>query len=824
MRSAFKAMLVGTTVLGSMVTVAAQAQDAPSQTAQPATADASDGEIVVTAEKRASTASRIGMSVVAIGGDDLVRLRVQSAADLVKQVPGFVVTPSQNGTPIYNLRGVGFNTPNLSSTSPVGLYLDQIAYAFPYMGNGAVFDVSRVEVLKGPQGTLYGRNTTGGLINFISNLPTDTYTGSITLEGGNYDTVGSRGFVSGPLSSTLKARFAWQTDYSGKGWQKSLTRDERLGQVSKQAVRGIVAWSPSADFDATLSVNYWHDGSDTQAPQAAYYTPEAAPFGVGASREQPFLLPDGGKNRDADWTPLSYQPSPNTSASRPPYARNSDFVGFAANLEYRLSDTIKLSSLSGYNHLKRDDAQNNDGSAYEQLSARLRGGIDSFSEELRLSSEGRGYNWIVGGYFSHDDIDENQQIYLGDFATINLLRFVAASLNDPRYTPTQIAEGFRVNTQQAHFNNQSISAFANGQLDVTDTIKLTGGVRYTRDRTRFAGCAADAEGNTLPVWNTAVALLAGAYPGYNVLPGQCMTFQTSAPLPQGLYRDTLSENNVSWRGSIDWRPIENVLLYGAVARGYKSGAFPVLAANRASQLFPATQERVTAYEAGAKARLGMARFTLAAYYNSYRNKQVFGAIADPVFSSLARLVNIPKSETYGAEATLDLTPVRGLILRGSGSYLRTRVIRYIGYDQFGHSLNFAGTEFPNSPRWQFSGNMAYQTPVSDTLKVELAMDASYQSRSHGDFQDFTTYTTFAPAFSPNSTVINARLYNIPAYAVANASLTLAKRGDEVRATLWTRNLFDKNYWTSATYGGDTIIRFSGMPRTYGASLTFAFGR
>ena len=130
-------------------------------------------EVIVTAQKREQNVNEIGMAISAFSGEDLTALGVMSTRDLTNLVPGFTVAQSDLNTPIYTLRGVGFNTPNLSSASPVGVYVDEASFPYPYMSNGLIHDLERVEVLKGPQGTLYGRNTTGGLVNFITNRPTD---------------------------------------------------------------------------------------------------------------------------------------------------------------------------------------------------------------------------------------------------------------------------------------------------------------------------------------------------------------------------------------------------------------------------------------------------------------------------------------------------------------------------------------------------------------------------------------------------------------------------------------------------------------------------
>ena len=206
---------------------------------------------------------------------------------------------------------------------------------------------------------------------------------------------------------------------------------------------------------------------------------------------------------------------------------------------------------------------------------------------------------------------------------------------------------------------------------------------------------------------------------------------------------------------------------------------------------------------------------MAEYYDQYLNKQVFGAVADPIFTSLARLVNIPKSRIYGSELSLDWRVAAGLTFHSAASYVQTRVLNYTGYDQFGDLLNFAGTEFPDTPHWQLANNITYDRPLLNGFLVEGVLSGTYQSFSHGDFQNSSTYTI-------RGTTIPDDVYAIPAYALVNASLSIATSDQRWKGTLWVKNLLDRNYWTSANYSLDVITRFSGMPRTYGASVTWHF--
>ena len=160
---------------------------APSAFAQAAAPDDNTIDVlIVTAQRREESANTVAMGIQAVRGEVLEQLHVTDTKDLSAFAPSFTVSQSYQGVPTYTLRGIGFNTINLSATSTVGTYTDEVAYAYPFMNTGPIFDLERVEVLKGPQGTLYGRNTTAGLIDFVTNKPTEEFEGSLTAEAGEW--------------------------------------------------------------------------------------------------------------------------------------------------------------------------------------------------------------------------------------------------------------------------------------------------------------------------------------------------------------------------------------------------------------------------------------------------------------------------------------------------------------------------------------------------------------------------------------------------------------------------------------------------------------
>jgi iron complex outermembrane receptor protein len=306
-RRALLALGASVIALTSFGRVAAQTA-APQTAAAPAAT--SVGEVVVTAERREESANKVGISIEAFAGVELKQLHVTDTKDLSSVAPSFSVSQGYEGVPIYTLRGIGFNTINLSATSTVGTYTDEVAYAYPFMNTGPIFDLQRVEVLKGPQGTLYGRNTTGGLLDFITNKPLKTVSASLTAEVGNYGTHNFEGYVTGPLGDRVQARVAFRTENSDDGWQQSDSRPgDKLGRIARYGYRVSLAAQPTDRLNVDLSFSSWHNGSDTVAAQAIGFTPNTDPALGGAF--SPFDAPGLAafiaghvptKATQADWT------------------------------------------------------------------------------------------------------------------------------------------------------------------------------------------------------------------------------------------------------------------------------------------------------------------------------------------------------------------------------------------------------------------------------------------------------------------------------------------------------------------------------------------
>lgn len=278
--------------------------------------------------------------------------------------------------------------------------------AIPYtvMSRSTIFDVERVEVLKGPQGDLYGRNTTAGQINFISRKPTEEFEAGFTASYGRFDVFDLEGFVSGGLTDTVQARLAFKTTQSSEGWQESPTRDDELGEKDVNAVRILINFNLSENVGLLLNLHYVEDQSDNKASTAYDSVAEGLPAPPGGYIPlDQFVLPTGanfgqtppwfstGDSRAADWTNRYTSLITGTTWDIRP-RRDNELLGFSAKLEWNLGN-MTLTSITGYDEFEREEANDWDGGFYNDSSNINTTDLEVFSQELRLSGETDNLLW-----------------------------------------------------------------------------------------------------------------------------------------------------------------------------------------------------------------------------------------------------------------------------------------------------------------------------------------------------------------------------------------------------------------------------------------------
>ena len=891
---------------------------APAAPAAPAAEDSRSGgveEIIVTAQKREENINDIGMSIQAATGEQLAELGITDATQLDKVVTGFNYTLGYYGAPVFTIRGVGFQDSSLAAGPTVSVYIDEVPLPFSILSQGATLDLQRVEALKGPQGTLFGENATGGAVNYVANKPTEDFEAGFNASYGRFNTVDLTGYVSGPVTETLSARFAGRVLNSGP-WQKSYTaglglppdpfwtannrnyrRSNEHGDQEFYNMRGSLLWQPSDELSALFTVSGFLDRGDTQMPQLAGIATLNQVSGV-----NPLVAnspPAPHNNRAADWGPCvnlsggtpadvtDPNPIPDNGLGDSNKAnrlydrceqaqRDNSNYSTTLRLDYDLTDDIQLTSLSNWGHFKRHATYESDGTIYQDYESFQHGFLKVASQELRLAGSVMGEgNWVVGGNYEWASTwDSFNQSYGISSAVPTFVPRIFSGCAAADFTPIpgapatvlafhvipvpqncfglDAANGFAVvNTSHPlgptnPNNRQTISTyafFANVEYPVLESVTLQGGVRYTNQHRDYRGCGGDAGDGTWADISADIQRLLQYFNGNAVLtngvdvgPGNCGSTgppPTFAPVASG-FTDKLNEDNVSWRVGVNWNATSNILAYVNVSQGYKSGSFPTVASAAFTQLKPATQEDLLAYEVGVKAGLfdNTLQVNGAFFYYDYTDKQILGAIPDPIFGSLPALVNVPTSHVIGFDLSGTWEPIEGLRLSPSVSYAKSKIDgTFRNFDPFfnsmlnGSSKSFSGEPFPNAPQWQVNFDAQYEVPIGDWTAF-VGTNVNYQSATRGFFYDRCNE---GPSVTCTDTFLNAnpqnygdRKLNIIARALLDVRAGV-ERGPW-RMWFWGRNVTDKYYWNNVAHVNDVLLKISGQPATYGITVSYDYGK
>ncbi|WP_176593981.1 TonB-dependent receptor [Sphingobium sp. EM0848] len=758
----------------SVSSTAAQAADDSAKGASPQEM----AEIIVTANKRAENLSKVGLTITALGGAQLQQRNITSLQDLATAVPGLVFTQTDSNTPVYTLRGIGFYDTTLGAYPSVSVYLDETPLSFPVLTSQALFDVERVEVLKGPQGTLFGNNATGGAINYIAAKPTQDFSAGVSLDYARFNTFTADAYVSGPVTDTLLARVAVRAT-SGDGWQRSISRpDDRNGAPEAFAARFLLDWRPTDRLRIQTNLNGWRDRSEPPAAQFQKFIPNfPVPAGSGFVPPVPNAVDNA---RLAEWTP-SHRPS-----------ADNRLLQAAVRADYEVTDAITLTSLTSYVDYRQRQVPEGDGLVGERIDLIQNDGyIHSFSTELRLADNSNPvFRWTLGANYSHDVSDEID----------------ATAQHDATSNYTNIFAGlpFPGNTFTNHQVMKNYAVF--GAVEYTfGQFTVKGSARYTQADRSTKNCnlgftTGPEPNNILAYFN----ILTNAVTGITYPAGTCTIFASNFTLHE--FQGELNQHNLSWRTGVDWKPSNNVLVYINVAKGYKAGSFPALSGSADLAFSPVTQESVLDVEGGVKLQLLDRKLSvnLAGFYNDYRDKQVKSKLLDPLFGKLDALVNIPKSEIKGFEAEVNARPIPGLTIGGAVTYLDTKLVEAAGlYSLTGALGDFSGNPIPRASKWDVSGNFNYSFSVGATTKAFFGGQIIH--RSHA-----------------TSSIGNEPDFKLPAYTTIDVQGGLEFHDGKVRIMVWGKNIMNEFYLTNIYQYTDGIQRFTAKPATYGVTLGYKF--
>lgn len=581
--------------------------------AQPTAADEDvSGEIIVTAQKRSESLQNVPIAITAISADQLTERGIRNSVDVAAATPNLQIneTAGSGTQPAVFLRGIGLNDFSLNNSGPVAIYLDEVNLSSFGAQNFSLFDMARVEVLRGPQGTLYGKNTTGGAVNFVTQLPGAEWNGGASASYGSFRSTRIEAAVGGPLSDTLGIRLAGLRNYS-RGFFTNLATGEKSNGADLWAARATLQWQPNDALDvifrgrveANNSRFNWYDQEGTLDPltgaqcAAAQVLAHQCDDAFGYSDQDPVYKGRFSRNDKQD----------NKVSST------------SLNIGYDLGG-VQLTSITAYTKSDNFYPEDTDVSPNHLVEVTLGAKTDTFSQELRANGDSDSLKWILGLYYAWERVDQDQ--------TADVLR-------DIRPDPAAFFS--------RHLNRQTGKVYAAfGQLDfkLSDALSLTAGARLTQDNKKFrTQLQFEEPGLIIPIFDTPLAIKKG---------------------------------NFSWKLGLNYQANENWLLYASASHGFKGGGFNGSFIFDPAQNVPYRPETLTAFEIGSKNKFADGRVTLntATFLYDYKNAQVFSIVSSAGFP-ISLLNNAPKAKIYGAEAELSARLGGGLSFNAALGLIHT---------------------------------------------------------------------------------------------------------------------------------------------------------
>ncbi|WP_380872368.1 TonB-dependent receptor [Sphingomonas sp. DBB INV C78] len=568
-------------------------------------------DIVVTANRREENIQSVPAAVTAVGGDALLLQGIQSAGSIERVVPNLIANGVTGRVqPRWYIRGVGSQDPGVLVVSPVGVYVDDVYLNSPYAQGFPLFDLERVEVVRGPQGTLWGKNTTGGAINFVSRKPDYRSDGYASVEIGNYQ---SRIFEGATdvtvIPDKLAIRIAGRSEANG-GWVESATTRKDVGKLNDDALR----LSLRADLSETVQLTAIGRYRNYRGPNT-YFIGVAAPTGV---------------TKPGDVGHIDRYTVGDSAADN--YDNVENFGG-QIQVDADLGG-VSLISITAYDDLDRAALQNVDAFNY---TVRAFAGIDQnqFSQEFRLVSDERGtFNWIVGAHYFHENLgaENNRAIF-------------------PNPSNTQSYRSVQIDQK-----TDSYAIFGNATWSISDRLRITAGLRQTWETKKID-----------------LNAYVGSNPSFSRFDPRLGTDAVTTPLVVGATQDEKkSWDGTTWDLTPQFDLADNALLFLRFARGFRSGGFNGGAFIQ-SAVATVDPETVTDYEAGLKSTLfdGKLIANLTAFYYDYENIQANVLTTGPA-GLVSRLRNAGKGRAKGFEVELKATPIEGLSLYGNFGFLDSK--------------------------------------------------------------------------------------------------------------------------------------------------------
>lgn len=728
-------------------------------------------EIFVTATKKTESIQDVPIAVTAISGQTIRDFGFVSAIDIVSQAPNVEAASiyGSGSSATITIRGVGQNDFGEGHEAPVTTYVDEVYMVAVPSVDFALMDIKRVEVLRGPQGTLFGRNSTGGLIQYITTKPSTSGTeGFVDAGYGNFNDVKLEGAFNTPLGEKVAVRVSGVFNQAD-GYKKNLTAGQPDGaETNIFAFRGQLLFEASDTFTALFKGGYGR-------VDAVHNYYEAVPLGA-ADPVSGLANVDPTGTDIAGFNEVNFGAgAPNvTTADFPTHLRQVGY-NFLMRLEKNF-EGFKFVSLSSYNNLDRKLTEDCDATANPICFADFPYQTNWFTQELRIEGDTDKMSWTAGLYYLNQNAT-NQPTAVFNFPVDGPTAVdPVTGLYNGDFFPLSLAADWKQVTK-------SYSAFAHVEYNISDQFSVIGGVRYTKDDKDYN----DFDNATFR-----------SCPGGDGVPANCFTVADGGSGIANPISDTRSDNLFSWKIGLNYKPTSDVLLYVSLSQGTKGGGFNngflADAIRENITLLQYKAEKNIAYEVGFKSTFvdGRVRLNGSAFYYDYKDFQAF------TFSGLGGFVTNSDATFSGAELELEFLPVDSLLIKLAGSLLDSNIKNVVGRNP----AYIADRKAAFSPSFSANGSISYSFEAFGDREIRFVWDWNYVGeRFTNNFND------------PSSLLGSSFKHNILAVVDLNDNLSLSG---------YVRNISNnQNQVYSFTFVdlGYLQQQFA-KPRTYGFKLSW----
>lgn len=743
-------------------------------------------EVIVTAQKRAQSLQDVPVSVSAISGDVIREGMITSMQDVALQTPNFTMTQFNIAEPQYFIRGIGSTLDSAASDSAVATFIDEVYIARPGGGSTDLFDLERIEVLRGPQGTLFGKNVVGGAISMFTQRPSQEFEASISGSVGDRDLGVLKGRVTGPLTDTLAGKLVAQTRQQD-GFVENVMDGNEYQDQDNQSARGQLLWDAADNLSVLLGADWSTDDANGNCRNVNNLTLND-PLGLAGVYPAVIQETTGGDIRKCASTAEAYQ--------------KRDIYGSLLRVDWGIGDAT-LTSITAYREMdyehSEDLAAMPEGLTPFNLVDGVEEDSDQFSQELRLASSGEGkLNWLVGAFYMEENVDR-KETFIGSFG--------------PPLVPgtAVLLDGDITFTQDA----QTTSYAAFGQLDYAfnEQWSVSVGSRYTYDEKDIKQGMVN---NEDPAFDTAVLAGALGVPPSVIeaifAPEEAVILGIPANAPGNLaefaatgdtsllafpYETKADDdwNKVTSSASINWNYSENGMLYVAFAQGYKSGAFVSAVTNPEAAAVPLEPEEADSWEVGLKSEFldNRLRVNASVFTMDYSDLQVFRLVGSLLVGANA------EATSEGLELDITGLVTENWTLQANYAYLDAT------YDTFDDgAVDFSGNNLPRAPEDSFFVRSSYRTPLPGGSEIDWVASYAYTGSFYHDAS-------------------NIQAAKEDSYGVIDASATWTSPQDNWMVSVWGRNLDDEEYRVHTIISNIAgTVDVWGEPRTYGATVQYNF--